>query len=346
MNRYNDLLKEITENKVVPTHKDEKVLIIDGLNNFLRCFSAISTLNDEGEPVGGLTGFLLSLGAAIRLHNPTRCIIVFDGEGGSQRRRKVYSGYKEGRMFKSKLNRQLVSEGIDEQASLRQQYMKLHEYLDLLPVTVIVEPKIEADDTIGYIAKQILNDEVVIMSSDKDFLQLVNDKINVWSPTKKKLYTPELIEQEYGLPSQNFIWYRVFDGDKSDNIPGIKGAGLKSIKKYLPFMLEDKQIDIDTIYEFIDSCDSKYKIYEQLKDNKDIVERNYKLMQLLDVDISGTTKLSIADKVGNSITPMNTFNFKTMFIQDKLYGNIKNIDYWISNTFRVLNKFALQEDKG
>ena len=120
MNRYNDLLKEITENKVIPTDRDEKVLIIDGLNNFLRCFSAISTLNDEGEPVGGLTGFLLSLGAAIRLHNPTRCIIVFDGEGGSQRRRKVYSGYKEGRMFKSKLNRQLVSEGIDEQASLRQ----------------------------------------------------------------------------------------------------------------------------------------------------------------------------------------------------------------------------------
>lgn len=346
MNRYNDLLKEVTESKETRTDRDEKVLIVDGLNNFLRCFSAISTLNDEGEPVGGLTGFLLSLGAAIRQHNPTRCIIVFDGEGGSQRRRKVYSGYKEGRMFKSKLNRQLVSEGIDEQASLRKQYVKLHEYLSLLPVTVVVEPKIEADDAIGYIAKQLLNKQAVIMSSDKDFLQLVNDRINVWSPTKKKLYTPQLIQEEYGLPSQNFIWYRVFDGDKSDNIPGIKGAGLKSIKKYLPFMLEEQEIDIDTIYEFIDNSDKKYKIYSELQDNRDIVERNYKLMQLLDVDISGTTKLSIADSVQNAINPINNFSFKTMFIQDKLYGNIKNIDYWISNTFRVLNKFALQDNKG
>ena len=95
-------------------------------------------------------------------------------------------------------------------------------------------------------SKQVLTDsKVTIMSSDKDFLQLVDDRISVWSPTKKKLYTPEQVMEEYGIPSHNLLMYRIFDGDKSDNIEGVRGYGLKTVIKKLPFLQEEKQFSVD-----------------------------------------------------------------------------------------------------
>ena len=73
---------------------NDRVLIVDGLNLYLRVFAVNGTLNDNGVPVGGLVGFLRSLAYAIREINPTRVIIVYDGAGGSQRRRKIHSDYK------------------------------------------------------------------------------------------------------------------------------------------------------------------------------------------------------------------------------------------------------------
>ena len=73
---------------------DDRVLIIDGLNTFIRVFSVIPTTNDDGIHVGGIVGFLRSIGYTINMFRPTRVIIVFDGKGGSKRRRKLYPEYK------------------------------------------------------------------------------------------------------------------------------------------------------------------------------------------------------------------------------------------------------------
>ena len=60
------------------------------------------------------------------------------------------------------------------------------------------------------------------MSTDKDFLQLIDDRVKVWSPTKKKLYNKQQVLEEFGIPSRNMLTYRILDGDKSDNINGVK----------------------------------------------------------------------------------------------------------------------------
>ena len=73
---------------------NDKVLIIDGLNTFIRVFSVIPTTNDDGIHVGGIVGFLRSIGYTINMFRPTRVIIVFDGKGGSKHRRKLYPEYK------------------------------------------------------------------------------------------------------------------------------------------------------------------------------------------------------------------------------------------------------------
>ena len=72
---------------------NDKVLIIDGLNTFIRVFSVIPTTNEDGVHVGGIVGFLRSIGYVINMVSPTRVIIVFDGKGGSNRRRKILPEY-------------------------------------------------------------------------------------------------------------------------------------------------------------------------------------------------------------------------------------------------------------
>ena len=86
-----------------------------------------------------------------------------------------------------------------EKDAMKIQFSRLIEYLDFLPVNVISIDKIEADDTIAYIAHTLLDEDVTILSADQDFLQLVNERITVWSPTKKKFYTPRMVIDDYGL---------------------------------------------------------------------------------------------------------------------------------------------------
>ena len=85
------LLDNVKENDSLGVN--DRVLIVDGLNLYLRVFAVNGALNDNGVPVGGLVGFLRSLTYAIREVNPTRVIIVYDGAGGTQRRRKIHSEY-------------------------------------------------------------------------------------------------------------------------------------------------------------------------------------------------------------------------------------------------------------
>ena len=90
--KYLSILNEIKEQggSELGDNPNENVLIIDGLNTFIRVFSVIPTTNDDGTHIGGIVGFLKSIGYTINMFRPTRCIIVFDGKGGSSRRRKLY----------------------------------------------------------------------------------------------------------------------------------------------------------------------------------------------------------------------------------------------------------------
>ena len=106
-NKYLSILDEIKKSggSLDDGKPDDKVLIVDGLNTFLRVFSVIPTTNDDGIHVGGIVGILRSLGHSIGMFSPTRTIVVFDGKGGSTRRRKIYPEYKQNRRTKYRVNR-------------------------------------------------------------------------------------------------------------------------------------------------------------------------------------------------------------------------------------------------
>jgi DNA polymerase-1 len=314
---------------------NDKVLIIDGLNTFIRVFSVIPTTNEDGIHVGGIVGFLRSIGYTINMIRPTRVIIVFDGKGGSNRRRKIYPEYKQKRKTKYRVNRSYdFASQEDEKHNMITQLQRIVEYLDALPVTVLSYDNIEADDTIGYLCRQVLTDsQITIMSTDKDFLQLANSRIKVWSPTKKKMYDEDVVLDEYGISSHNLIWYRVLDGDKSDNISGVRGLGLKTIQKKLPFLSENRIVQID-------------EVLDALPESKDVIELNYKLMQLSDVDISASTKTKIIAKVNEPIQRLIKFKFEKMFLEDKLYTALPNVTSWLVNNFNQLNHYAEKSHEG
>ena len=308
---------------------NDKVLIIDGLNTFIRVFSVIPTTNEDGIHIGGIVGFLRSIGYTINMIRPTRVIIAFDGKCGSNRRRKIYPEYKQNRKTKYRVNRSnSFASQDDEKMNMIMQIQRVVEYLDTLPVTVLSYDNIEADDTIGYICRQVLTDsQITIVSTDKDFLQLANGRIKIWSPTKKKMYDEQAVLDEYGISSHNLIWYRVLDGDKSDNISGVRGLGLKTIQKKLPFLSENRIVKMD-------------EVLNELPEHKDTIELNYKLMQLSDVDISGSTKTKIIQRVNEPINRLIKFQFEKMFLEDKLFTALPNVTSWLLTNFNQLNHYA------
>ena len=293
--------------------------------------------------VGGLTGFLKSIRYTINILQPTRCIIVFDGKDGSKRRRKFYPEYKSQRKVKKRLNRN-VDWGTapqDEEQSIIQQMGRLVKYLEYLPITLISIDGIEADDVMAYISQQVLDDsEIFLMSTDKDFLQLVDDRVKVWSPTKKKLYTTETVFEEYGIPSRNILTYRILDGDKSDNIGGVRGAGLKSIIKYIEPIAEDKDFNVKDVVDYVEKSNKKIKFLESIKKNVKLLKRNYLLMQLNNVDIPKHTKRKIQEAVSKDIPQLIKYKFQVLFLRDGLSSQMTNLDNWLSEFVR-LNRYGI-----
>ena len=323
---------------------NDKVMIVDGLNLFIRCFGAVPTLNDNGEHVGGITGCLLSLGALIRNNKPTRVLVVFDGKGGSTRRKKMYKGYKEGRTGLTKVNRLVGYEDLEDQAeSMKRNFNGLIKYLEFLPVDLCYIDYIEADDIMAYAARHIFKKEVLIVSSDKDFLQLVDDRISVYLPTKKKMMYKDDVKELYGVPSKNLVYYRIFDGDKSDNIPGVKGIGPKTLINKLDFLQSDG-LTLDTLLERVSQMDDE-KLKNKILENTDTLKLNYDLMQLSEPIMGAAITSNVRDIIDSPINRLNSFEFKKEFMVDKLYTAFKNVETWLVNSWGDLDKYSKQTIK-
>lgn len=340
---YENLLDTFKEErkKRKSYHKNSKILIVDGLNTFIRSFAVNPTRNKNGVHIGGIGGCLKSMGAAIKKFNPTRCIVVFDGKGGSTRRKKIFGDYKSGRSS-SNYNRNYDFENEDEDEAMKRQIVRTVEYMQCLPITLMSIDYIEADDVIAYLSKQVYTDddnEKIIMSSDRDFLQLVDDTTRVWSPTKKNVYDREAIIDEYGVPPRNFIIWRMIEGDSSDSIPGVKYVGKKKVQDKLGELInrEDPQRPEDVI-EYCKERLDESTTYERIADNEDVLERNWKLMQLYNVEISAEKKSQIIDLARQDISPLDKQCFRGKFMHDLMHSAISNPDGWLKKTFRELNR--------
>jgi len=351
MKKYQELFKQLQKEKEnSPSDVNDHIMIFDGLNTFIRAFSATPSTNEDGEHIGGITGFLYSIGKCVRDFKPSRCIIVFDGVGGSRRRKKINKDYKANRANKTKLRRHDHHfASIDqEQEAMRFQFSRLVSYLDCLPVNFLAMDGIEADDTIAYIARMFeekKQSKFTIVSTDRDFYQLINDKIQVWSPIKKKMYTTETILEEFGVHPTNYVMYRTFTGDKSDNINGVRGIGPKTLLKHVPELaLSDYYEPEDLWVGCVEKLDES-KTYQKMLDNMELVEENWRLMNLSILDIPAQTKSAIRNIVEAPIPTLKKHEFRKIFMEDKMWSVMKNMPEWLNNTWLSLSAFAQQTHK-
>jgi DNA polymerase-1 len=339
----NNLLDILNNIDSKPSNPNDRPLIIDGLNIYMRAFSASGSINDKGVPVGGMVGFLKSLSLLIRNTNPTRVIITFDGKGGSKRRKKLLPEYKDNRTSHKKITKwDQFATVEDEQYSMAMQLSRLYEYLEKLPVTIIIVDNIEADDVISYLTKSIFTEnEIYIASGDQDFLQLVDDRVSIWSATKKKMYTPQMVLEDYGIPHYNFLIYKALIGDKSDNVKGIKGLGPKKIPKLFP-EIKTKPLSIDDIIEYSSQQleklgSSKGKMYQSIISHQENLELGYKIMNLIDTNISGNSKMEILKQLDSNIYSLSKNSFLKLYAEDFLGENLGNPEQWLDTSFLKLN---------
>jgi len=346
-NKYKSIFAEIKEvhKNAAPVSsrtRNSDILIVDGTNNYIRVFLVVPTLTENGEHCGGISGFLTTIGYAVKLLKPTRVIVVFDGKGGSQRRRKLYPDYKNKSKVTMRVNRayEEMSNPEDERkAMMHQMSVLVNDFLDCLPVSVIAVDNIEADDAIAYIATSVYNkpeNKITIMSADRDFLQLVNDRVNVWSPIKKKLYSTMDVVNQYGIHPTNFVYYRTLTGDTSDNIPGIKGIAIKTAIKRFPMITESTETSVDKIETFAKDKINESKCYADVVSNIDTVKLNYKLMQLKEPDFSPTLQMGITDALGRDYS-LNKFQFIQRLTQHGMHTAIPNYHLWLQEVFYPLD---------
>jgi DNA polymerase-1 len=318
------------------------ILIIDGLNTFLRSFTMINHINPDGHHIGGLTGFLKSIGYAIRMCDPTKVVIVFDGVGGSNARRNLFPDYKANRNVNRMTNYSIFQSKDEEQESINNQMERLIQYLKCLPVTVVSIDGLEADDIIGYLANkfQVHDDtqKVTIMSADKDFLQLVSDKVHCYSPTKKKVYTPKDVLEEYGVTSQNFLNYKVLMGDSSDNIPGVTGLGPKKLFKLFPELATDTQLTVEGIITKAAENINENKLYLSVVERRHQLFINHQLMSLDGSFLSPENKQLVKDAFTNSYE-LNSPIFLQLYHNDRLGESIPNVQSWLTQLFGYPNSF-------
>lgn len=345
MANLQDIFHNMTfENNEQGMTYNSRVLLVDAMNLFIRSYTAVPSMDDDGNHIGGMVGFLKSLGLAIRTFKPTRCIIVFDGKGGSQRRRKIYPQYKANRKPPVRLNRAYdLTTDEQEKENMKWQLVELVQILECLPVTIFALDNVEADDVIAYLSQLVTTDggSSIIYSTDKDFFQLASPTVKIYNPVRKKTFDEQVILEDYGIHPKHFHFFRALNGDKSDNIDGVKGVGEVTLKKYLPEVADpEKIISYDMIANKYQNQKKVPKMIENILNNKDIVERNLHLMNLHEGIMSVDARMKVVHKYNEHSVELKKYVLTQLLMRSKLLSAFPNYDNWITQNFIPLNRFS------
>lgn len=298
--------------------KPKKILIIDANNLFIRNFVVNPSISKNGEPIGGLVGTFKSLQKICRETVPDKIIFCWDGAGGSTKKKSINNKYKEGRN-PLRLNRNIKVLNEDQSLENRiSQQFKTFEYLNLCPVIQIMEEGIEADDVIAYICQysEYSEDIKMIVSSDKDFIQLLDDKTILIRPVQDEILNKTRVLEEFKIHPNNFAVARSIVGDKSDNLDGVRGIGLITIAKKIPILSEETRHSCDDVFSFCEAHIDDNKCFQAILDEKDKVYKNYSIMQLSSPNMSLQSQQRCKYVLQNFIPQLNKMDFLKKSISD------------------------------
>ena len=312
-----------------------ELMLIDGHSILNRAFYAIPPLTaPDGTPTGAIYGFLNILFKFIDEEKPNKLIVAFDRSEPTFRHEK-YKEYKGTR------------KSMDH--DLRVQVPLVKDVLKSMNITIAEKPGYEADDIIGTLSKRMSanGEKVVIVSGDKDLLQLLDDNITMKNPktragkTTVDTYTPAELYEEYGVTPEEFVDLKALMGDTSDNIPGAKGIGPKTA---MPLIAEYHTVE--NLLDHIDDIKSK-STAKKLTESKDNIILSKFLAKIdvdapIETDIDGAKLENLCND--NSMDFLIKLNLKTFVerLKKKGYGSDGGSD---SNGTAASDKDVNQPDE-
>jgi len=335
---YDNILKNLKQTP--PRELNDHILVIDAMNMLIRSFSLLKAMSPTGHHIGGLVGFLRSLGYVTRIFDPTRVVVVWDGKGGSGNRQNINPDYKAHRATNRITHWGLYDTKQEETEALVGQLFRTKDYLECLPVHQIMMEKLEADDIIAYLAQEATRNKkkVTIISSDKDFLQMINEYVEVYAPVKKKVYTAQNTKEEIKVIPENYNLVKALLGDNSDGLRGVKGLGIKTIVSEFPDVVDKPKTELDYIFNICEKNIEGKKIFSKIIHQWDKVETNFKLMNLHESVLDKREKDTILDIIKSDIPDLQAGAFLHLLDSDRIEGITKNTEGWLEN-FRGLTVF-------
>jgi len=304
----------------------KKIFLIDGSAFLYRAFHAIRSLaTSKGHPTNATFGFTRILLKLIKDNSPEYAVVLFDVKGPTFRH-KLYDQYK--------ANRPPMPE------ELAAQIPDIKRIIKALNIPIVEKPGFEADDLVGTYSKtaQKKGFEVVMVTGDKDFIQLVTEKCTLWDPMKDTIMDVNTIKKDMGIDPAQFIDVLGLAGDTSDNIPGVRGVGPKTALKLIA-----RFGSIKNLYENIDDIKGQTKLYENLLSSKNIV---FLSRDLATIDISVFVKKDIEDfkleafDRKKAFELFQEFEFKTLAAEFAQKADKTKKIYKLISTTKELEKLA------
>ena len=278
----------------------EKFVIIDGSSLMYRAFYALPLLETKkGQYTNAVYGFATMLFKLLETIKPEFIVVAFD-KGKITFRNEIFDQYKAHRK--------------ETPQELSMQIPLIHEFLEAMNISLLEETGYEADDIIGTLANSAVenNKKVIVVTGDKDALQLINEDITVML-TKKGIsevqeFDKNVFKDVYGLDCSQLIDLKALMGDSSDNIPGVPGVGEKTATKLLA-----EYETLEKLYENIDKVSGK-KLQEKLSENKELAFVSQKLARInLNVPLEYQENFYKFDLADNKLRDFcNKYEFKSI----------------------------------
>ena len=264
--------RKIAEANNIKTGKTIYTVVIDGTNLLKIANVNKDYSNSKGECYGGVVNFLRMLGDILRKKDFDHCHCCWDSHGSGILRWKIYPDYKANRdknydainaeseydkaindyvkkvLAYSKSKKNEVKRGETDEESFERQKAIIQQILEELCIRQYDIENVEGDDIIAYYVKNRKeNEKIVVVSSDKDLTQLISENVCIWNPRAKTFVTDKNSIDVLGITHENIVLQKIFCGDNSDNIYGIKGMGETSFLKYFPEAKTNKATINDVI---------------------------------------------------------------------------------------------------
>ena len=295
--------------------KNNSISLVDGSGFIFRAYYALPSLtNNNGTPVGAVMGFCNMLFKLLEEKKSKKVIVIFD-TARKTFRNAIYKNYKANRG--------------DPPEDLIPQFELIRKAVDAFSVSRLEMPGYEADDLIATYSKFFtkIDWDISIISSDKDLMQLIGDKVHMLDPIKNKLIKRQEVIEKFGVPPEKVIDVQSLAGDSIDNIPGAPGIGLKTgallVNEYgslESLLLNYSKIKQNKRRESIEKNLDAIKISKKLVTLKDDIELNIDIDKISDCEINAKKLIPFLEEHG-----FNSLKSRLMKKADNIVDHTKQL---------------------